>query len=126
MDLLRRSAYRLPENFLWEMDNNDFPIPDGLDLEEMIVDRLALYTLFQDALNHPALTSMQHQILWLHCVEELAYAEIAKRLHKNITTIRVNRHRAIVALQKDATFMARIGVTLGVHRPSRQQAMAHV
>ncbi len=123
-DLLRRPAYQAKEICCWKMsESEDETIADGLDLEEAVVNRLSLTTLFQDALNHPALTPLQRQVLWLHCVEELDYAEIAQRLHKNITTIRVNRHRAIVALQKDAAFMARIGGTLDVHRPSRQQDM---
>lgn len=120
LDLLRRPAHRLPETALWEIAE-DQEIADTLDVEEMVVDRLALTTLFQDALNHPALTPMQRQVLWLHCVEELDYAEIAKRLHKNVTTIRVNRHRAIVVLQKDTALMARIGALLDIHHPFHRQ-----
>jgi DNA-directed RNA polymerase specialized sigma24 family protein len=96
-------------------------IADGLDVEETVVERLSLATLFQDVLNHPALTRVQRQVLWLHCVEELDYAEIAKRLHKNATTIRVNRHRALVALQKDTALLVRIGTLLNAHHPCRQQ-----
>lgn len=120
LDLLRRPAYRLPESGFWELAE-DQEIADDLDVEAMIVERLSLTALFQDVLNHPALTPMQRQVLWHHCVEELDYTEIAQRLHKNATTIRVNRHRALVALQKDAALMARIGALLDAHRPCRQQ-----
>lgn len=113
-DLLRRPASQVQEICCWVVSENE-TLTDGLDVEETVVNRLALTTLFQDALNHPALTPMQRQVLWLHCVEDLDYAEIAQRLRKNVTTIRVNRHRAIVALQKDPTFMARTGAILDVH-----------
>lgn len=120
LDLLRRPAHRLPETCFWEIAE-DQEIADALDVEEMVVDRLSITTLFQDVLNHLALTPMQRQVLWLHCVEELDYAEIAKRLHKNVTTIRVNRHRAIVVLQKDTALMARIGALLDTHHPFHRQ-----
>lgn len=120
LDLLRRPAHRLLETTLWEM-TEDQDIADEVDVEEMVLDRLSLTTLFQDILNHPALTPMQRQVLWLHCVEDLDYAEIAQRLRKNVTTIRVNRHRALVALQKDTALMARIGALLDAQHPSHQQ-----
>lgn len=114
-DLLRRRANRVQHMPLWEIAEHELAEDVAVDPAVVVIDRVALDGLMGELLNHPGLNAIQRQILWLQCVEEQEYSEIAKRLQRNETTIRVNRHRAIMALQKDALFMAHISAALGVN-----------
>ncbi len=111
-DLLRRRANRVQQMPLGEIAEGDLSGDTVVDPTVVVVDRVVLDGLMGELFNHTGLNAIQRQILWLQCVEEQEYGEIAKRLQRNETTIRVNRHCAIVALQKDTVFMTQLGATL--------------
>lgn len=107
-DLLRRRTQRGEQTSIWDIDQYEYTKSDELNLEQKIVERTALCTVMGNLLNHPNLNAVQREVLRLQCIEDRNYVEIARRLNKSMSTIRVNRHRAIVTLQKDATLLLHV------------------